>query len=108
MVFDGARRSATRTAIPSASGAGPARCSRCSGSSTHGPVAFVGEGQSDRYGALYADVVYAKDALVPICERDGVPYRPWTTFDDVRATSRALAELPGPVAPERCPGWRPA
>ncbi|HEU4355319.1 MAG TPA: HAD-IB family phosphatase [Actinomycetota bacterium] len=26
---------------------------------SHGPVAFVGEGQSDRYGALYADVVFA-------------------------------------------------
>ena len=30
----------------------------------HGPVAFVGEGQSDRYGALYSDIVFAKDALV--------------------------------------------
>ena len=25
----------------------------------HGPVAFVGEGQSDRYGALYSDIVFA-------------------------------------------------
>lgn len=75
---------------------------------SHGPVAFIGEGQSDRYGALYADVVYAKDALVGLCERDGVPYRPWTTFEDVRRDLEALAELPGPVAPERCPGWRSA
>ena len=70
-------------------------------------VAFVGEGQSDRYGALYADVVFAKDALVPICEADGVPYRPWRTFDEVRVDLEELTELPGPVAPARCPGWRP-
>jgi 2-hydroxy-3-keto-5-methylthiopentenyl-1-phosphate phosphatase len=71
----------------------------------HGPVAFVGEGQTDRYGALYADVTFAKDALVGWCERDGVPFRPWTDFDDVW---RSLAEgepLPGPVAPDPCPGW---
>jgi 2,3-diketo-5-methylthio-1-phosphopentane phosphatase len=74
---------------------------------SHGPVAFVGEGQSDRYGALYADVVYAKLALVAICERDGVPYRPWSDFDDVRADLASLAGLPGPVAPVPCPGWTP-
>lgn len=73
-----------------------------------GPVAFVGEGQSDRYGALYADAVFAKDALARICEGDGVPYRPWRTFEDVRADLEALRELPGPVGPARCPGWVPA
>ena len=50
-----------------------------------GPVAFVGEGQTDRYGALYADVTFAKLELVAHCERDGVPYVPWNAFDDVRA-----------------------
>jgi 2-hydroxy-3-keto-5-methylthiopentenyl-1-phosphate phosphatase len=74
----------------------------------HGPIAFVGEGQSDRYGALYSDVVFAKDALVQICERDGVPYRPWHTFDDVRGTLETIKTLPGPVGGERCPGWRTA
>lgn len=72
----------------------------------HGPVAFVGEGQSDRYGALYADLVFAKDALVEICRADGVPFRPWSTFDDVRRALEVDGNLPGPVAPERCPGWR--
>lgn len=74
----------------------------------HGPIAFVGEGQSDRYGALYSDVVFAKDALVQICERDGVPYRPWDTFDDVRGALETIETLPGPVGGERCPGWRTA
>ena len=71
----------------------------------HGPVAFVGEGSSDRYGALYADVAFAKDALVEICERDGVPFVPWETFDDVREWLSAADALPGPVGPVRCPGW---
>jgi 2-hydroxy-3-keto-5-methylthiopentenyl-1-phosphate phosphatase len=74
----------------------------------HGAVAFVGEGQSDRYGALYSDVVFAKDHLVTLCERDGVPFLPWETFDDVRAALEELRELPGPIGPERCPGWLPA
>jgi len=73
-----------------------------------GPLAFVGEGRSDRYGALYADVVFAKDALPEICRRDGVPFLPWTDFDDVRRSLEALREPPGAVAPTVCPGWRPA
>jgi 2-hydroxy-3-keto-5-methylthiopentenyl-1-phosphate phosphatase len=71
----------------------------------HGPVAFVGEGPSDRYGALYADVAFAKDALVGICSADGVPYLPWNDFDDVRRMLEELGEPPGPVAPIQCPGW---
>jgi 2-hydroxy-3-keto-5-methylthiopentenyl-1-phosphate phosphatase len=71
-----------------------------------GPVAFVGEGQSDRYGALYSDLVFAKKDLVRICREDGVPYREWTSFDDVRASLESADELPGAVAPEPCPGWR--
>jgi len=71
----------------------------------HGPVAFIGEGLSDRYGALYSDVVFAKDVLVDLCERDGVPYLAWDTFDDVREALEAMREPPGPVAPTWCPGW---
>jgi 2-hydroxy-3-keto-5-methylthiopentenyl-1-phosphate phosphatase len=72
-----------------------------------GPVAFVGDGSSDRFGALYADVVFAKDHLATTCARDGVPFVSWTTFDDVRASLSAGAALPGPVSPVRCPGWTP-
>jgi 2-hydroxy-3-keto-5-methylthiopentenyl-1-phosphate phosphatase len=74
----------------------------------HGPIAFVGEGQSDRYGALYSDVVFAKDALVQICKQDGVPILPWETFDDVRSALETMLSLPGPVDPEPCIGWRTA
>ena len=73
---------------------------------THGSVAYVGEGQSDRYGALYSDLVFANKDLVRICEEDGVPYRTWTTFDDVRAAIESIRDVPGPVSPDRCPGWR--
>jgi 2,3-diketo-5-methylthio-1-phosphopentane phosphatase len=72
-----------------------------------GPVVFIGEGQSDRYGALYSDLVFAKDALVEICRADGVRFLPWSDFDDVRRALEGSRELPGPVAPSRCPGWRP-
>jgi 2-hydroxy-3-keto-5-methylthiopentenyl-1-phosphate phosphatase len=71
-----------------------------------GPVAFVGEGQSDRWGALYSDLVFAKDALVGFCRSDGIPFVPWTDFDDVRRVLEEEAPLPGAVAPARCPGWR--
>ena len=71
----------------------------------HGPVAFVGEGPSDRYGAMHADVVFAKDALVAICEREGVPYVPYETFEDVRDSLESLQAVPGLVGPATCPGW---
>ena len=70
-----------------------------------GPVAYVGEGDSDRFAALYADITFAKDALVEWCERDGVPFVPWTDFDDVRTALEKVTELPGPVSPVSCPGW---
>jgi 2,3-diketo-5-methylthio-1-phosphopentane phosphatase len=71
-----------------------------------GTVAFVGEGPSDRYGAFYADIVFAKDFLAEVCERDGVPFVPWNDFDDVRRALETATELPGPVSPIQCPGWR--
>jgi 2-hydroxy-3-keto-5-methylthiopentenyl-1-phosphate phosphatase len=73
-----------------------------------GAVAYVGEGGSDRFGAIYSDVVFAKDALVDIARRDGVPFLGWETFDDVRHQLEHLDGLPGPVGAERCPGWRTA
>jgi 2-hydroxy-3-keto-5-methylthiopentenyl-1-phosphate phosphatase len=75
---------------------------------SHGPVAFVGEGQSDRFGALYADVVFAKLWLVESCRRDGVPYLPWRSFDDVISALETMERPPGAVSPTTCPGWTPA
>ncbi|MEX0753570.1 MAG: MtnX-like HAD-IB family phosphatase [Actinomycetota bacterium] len=71
----------------------------------YGPVAFIGEGLSDRYGALYADVVFAKDALVAICRSDGVPFLPYEDFQDVRTVLEEIDGLPGAIEPPMCPGW---
>jgi 2-hydroxy-3-keto-5-methylthiopentenyl-1-phosphate phosphatase len=71
----------------------------------HGLTVFVGEGQTDRYGALYADLVFAKDALPDYCRADGVPFVEWNDFGDIRGALEATSEAPGPVAPIQCPGW---
>jgi 2,3-diketo-5-methylthio-1-phosphopentane phosphatase len=72
----------------------------------HGAVAFVGDGISDRYGALYSDLVFAKGTLTQICHRDGVPFIEWRTFDDVRAGIESMPVAPAAVAPPTCPGWK--
>jgi 2,3-diketo-5-methylthio-1-phosphopentane phosphatase len=71
----------------------------------YGPVAFVGEGHSDRYGAMYSDLVFAKKHLVDLCMRDGIPFEMWETFHDVRTGLERAKEVPSPVATETCPGW---
>ncbi len=64
-------------------------------------VAFVGDGLSDRYAAVHADTVVAKDHLVGICEQAGMPYVPWRTFDDVTAWLDRVAADPGSLAAPR-------
>jgi 2-hydroxy-3-keto-5-methylthiopentenyl-1-phosphate phosphatase len=73
-----------------------------------GHVAFVGEGPSDRFGARYADVTFAKvgESLIRHCESEGIPFREWTDFNDVRAGLEGLAGSPVPLGGEPCPGWR--
>lgn len=46
-------------------------------------VVFVGDGESDRYAAGYADVVFAKRALGRLCVENGWPFRRWTEFTEV-------------------------
>ncbi len=48
-------------------------------------VVFIGDGESDRYAAGYADVVFAKRALVPICIANGWSFQRWTEFAEVHA-----------------------
>jgi 2-hydroxy-3-keto-5-methylthiopentenyl-1-phosphate phosphatase len=48
-------------------------------------VIFIGDGESDRYAAGYADIVFAKRALVPICVANGWPFRRWTEFSEIEA-----------------------
>jgi len=48
-------------------------------------VVFIGDGESDRYAAGYADVVFAKRGLVPICIANGWPFLRWTEFAEIHA-----------------------
>ncbi len=48
-------------------------------------VVFIGDGESDRYAAGYADVIFAKRSLVPICLQNGWPFESWTEFADIHA-----------------------
>jgi 2,3-diketo-5-methylthio-1-phosphopentane phosphatase len=91
---------------PECVGCGTCKMNAVLAARKRGAVAFVGEGQSDRFAALYADVVFAKDVLVDIARADGVPSLPWDDFDDVRVTLEGLGSLPGPGGGEDCPGWR--
>lgn len=70
-----------------------------------GPVAFVGDGASDRFAALYSDVVFAKGALPRYCEDHGVDYLRWDDFHDVRRALKDPSLVREPVAPATCPGW---
>lgn len=55
-------------------------------------VIFIGDGESDRYAAGYANLVFAKDALITLCDENGWAYRRWTDFDGLDAW---LAEVIG-------------
>ena len=46
-------------------------------------VVFIGDGESDRYAAGYADVVFAKRSLVKICVEAGWPFIRWTEFREI-------------------------
>jgi 2-hydroxy-3-keto-5-methylthiopentenyl-1-phosphate phosphatase len=72
----------------------------------HGTVAFVGDGVSDRFGARYADVTFAKDGLAEHCLRESIPFLAYENFDDVRRALERLGIPTKPVDGEPCPGWR--
>ncbi|HKF85325.1 MAG TPA: HAD-IB family phosphatase [Candidatus Limnocylindrales bacterium] len=67
-------------------------------------VVFIGDGESDRYAAGYADVVFAKHSLERFCLERGWPFERWTAFSEIhRWLDRELevfrtdpAALPGP------------
>jgi 2-hydroxy-3-keto-5-methylthiopentenyl-1-phosphate phosphatase len=46
-------------------------------------VIFIGDGESDRYGAAYSDTIFAKRALIDLCEREGWPFMRWEDFAGV-------------------------
>ena len=48
-------------------------------------VVFIGDGESDRYAAGYADIVFAKRSLERICLEAGWPFQRWTAFSEIEA-----------------------
>jgi HAD superfamily phosphoserine phosphatase-like hydrolase len=46
-------------------------------------VVFIGDAESDRYAAGYADLIWAKRSLVRICLEAGWPFRRWTEFSEI-------------------------
>jgi 2-hydroxy-3-keto-5-methylthiopentenyl-1-phosphate phosphatase len=66
-------------------------------------VVFIGDGESDRYAAGYADLVWAKRSLVRICLEAGWDFRRWTEFSEIDAwleeTLAAWQSDPATLAP---------
>lgn len=71
-------------------------------------VVFIGDGESDRYAAGYADIVFAKHALEQICIERGWPFRRWTEFAELDAwLARRLAGFAADPASIAGPRRRP-
>jgi len=71
-----------------------------------GPVIYVGDGYSDRGGALMADRVMAKGRLLTYCRQHGIPHRQFADFAEVLRIVQAGVEQipPNPRREmERCP-----
>ncbi len=70
-------------------------------------VVFVGDGQSDRYAAHHADIVWAKDALLAWGRSTGRDFLAWDRFAEIEAWFRAaLADGRLPATAADLPAWR--
>jgi len=70
-------------------------------------VVFVGDGQSDRYAAHHADIVFAKHALLSWGNATGRAFLEWGTFAEIEAWFRAaLADGRLPATAADLPRWR--
>jgi len=67
----------------------PVRAAKRSGRTT----VVIGDGTSDRFGAVEADLVFAKDSLTQWCGRSGVAYVPFGDVADVERTLRQMSGL---------------
>jgi 2-hydroxy-3-keto-5-methylthiopentenyl-1-phosphate phosphatase len=54
---------------------------------------LVGDGTSDRHGALAADAVLARGSLLDWCRAEGVPHRAFQDFGDVAEYARRQEQL---------------
>ncbi len=54
------------------------------------PVVFIGDGLSDRFAVEEADVVFAKRQLAQYCREQGIPCRPFKTFQEIEGELEKL------------------
>lgn len=72
-------------------------------------VIFVGDGQSDRYAAHHADIVWAKDALLAWGRATGRDFRAWDRFAEIEGWfGAALADGRLPASAADLAAWRAA
>jgi HAD superfamily phosphoserine phosphatase-like hydrolase len=70
-------------------------------------VVFIGDGQSDRYAAHHADIVFAKDALLAWGRATRRGFREWSGFAEIEAWFvEALADGRLPATTADLPAWR--
>jgi 2-hydroxy-3-keto-5-methylthiopentenyl-1-phosphate phosphatase len=55
-------------------------------------IVYVGDGYSDRCPAQFADIVFAKDALVSYCETHNITFHRFSSFKDVLEKFRTIVE----------------
>src|SRR5258707_9690646 len=99
---DGRRWSATFEHPPTACAHGCATCKPAAMArlTVAGAVTvFVGDGMSDQYAAVRADVVFAKDKLAAFCDASSVLYRPYDTLATVAKGIDKLAGIRSPSRP---------
>ena len=47
------------------------------------PVIYIGDGSNDRFGASWADLIFAREDLAQNCEKYNLDYSPWGDFYDI-------------------------
>ncbi len=47
------------------------------------PVIYIGDGSNDRFGASWADLIFAREDLAHSCEKHNLAYSPWEDFYDI-------------------------
>lgn len=78
------------------------RCANCkrnhllTRSSDDQVIVYIGDGISDRCPVRFADVVFAKDALVAFCETENITFHRFTDFSDVLKVFRPMVESSKP------------
>ncbi len=87
-----------------------AECSRCANckrnhvlslSSDEHVIVYIGDGYSDQCPARYADIIFAKKALLSFCEKENITYHRFETFHDVLKKFQEIVESSAGGRPRR-------